>query len=295
MMPRTLALAARAAALTPPALDRPLSAALGRVWCAADPARRSAVAGNRRALGAAFPLHAPFVRYVHALAGWLRLLDATPESVRAMSRVEGLAPLLEARDAGRGTVLVAAHVGEWEWGAVALASRGLEVVAVAGTQLRAPWTEALAHAKRALGVEVVDPRTSPAALVRGLARALGRGAVVALLVDGDVATARRSAALGGARCALPLGPGRLAAQSGARLVAGRCERERAQAYHVRLVTLDDGLAARDEAARFERVRAWLAATLAEDPGRWCLFREFFVDEFVDEAPPAARAQAIPAR
>jgi lauroyl/myristoyl acyltransferase len=158
--------------------------------------------------------------------------------------------------------------------------------------LRAPWTRALAHAKSTLGVEVVDPRTSPAALVRGLARALGRGAVVAVLVDGDVATARRSAALGGARCALPLGPARLAAKTGARLVAGRCERERAHAYHVRLVTLDDGLAARDEAARFERVRAWLAATLAEDPGRWCLFREFFDSE---EAPPSARAQAVPAR
>jgi hypothetical protein len=56
-------------------------------------------------------------------------------------------------------------------------------------------------------------------------------------------------------------------------VAGRCER--ADGYDVRLVPLDDGLAPGDEAARFERVRAWLAATLAEDPGRWCVFRPFF--------------------
>jgi KDO2-lipid IV(A) lauroyltransferase len=191
--------------------------------------------------------------------------------VRARTRVAGLLPLLEARDAGRGTVLVAAHVGEWEWGAAALAARGLEVVAVAGTQMRAEWSGALSRAKRALGIELVGPDAATSRLVR----ALRRGAVVALLVDGDVATARRAANLGGSRAHLPLGPARLAARTGALLAAGRCERAGGDAYHVRLAQLDAGLDSGDEAARFERVRAWLAATLAEDPGQWCLFRPFF--------------------
>ncbi|MEP7028679.1 MAG: hypothetical protein ABI960_08790 [Candidatus Eisenbacteria bacterium] len=270
MTPRVLAIAARAAALTPPQLDRPLAAAVGRVWCATDALRRDAVRGNRAALSAGFPLHAPFVHYIAAAFGWLRLLHARPDRVRAHSRVEGLAPLLAARDEGVGTVLVAAHVGEWEWGAAALAARGLSVVAVAGTQMRPAWSPALAAAERALGIEVVGPGHSPARLVR----ALRRGAVVALLVDGDVATARRGAALLGARADLPLGPARLAARAGARLVGGRCER-RAGTYHVRLSALDAALPAGDEDARFEAVRAWLGATLAEDPGRWCLFRPFF--------------------
>lgn len=273
MMPRTLALAARAAALTPPVLDRPLSAALGRMWCAADPARRTAVARNRRALAAAFPLHAPFVSHLRALAGWLRLLEARSGDVRAATRVDGLETLLEARASLRGTVLVAAHVGEWEWGAAALAAHGLEVVAVAGTQMNEEWSGALAHAKHTLGIEVVGPLSSASRLVR----ALRRGAVVALLVDGDIATARQVAALGAARALLPLGPARLSAKTGARLVAGRCERAGARAYHVRLQALDAGLAPGDEPARFERVRAWLDATLEEDPSRWCLFRSFFED------------------
>ena len=270
MTPRALAFLARAAALTPAGFDRPLAAVAGRLWCAADGARRTAVAGNRAALGARFPLHAPFVRYVETLAGWLRLFGASRATVRARSSVDGLAVVLDARAAGRGTVLVAAHVGEWEWGAAALAARGLEVVAVAGIQLRPAWSEALADAKRELGVSLVGPGASP---VR-LARALRRGAVVALLVDGDLATARRSAQLGTRRALLPLGPARLAARTGARLVAGRCERASA-GYRVRLTPLDAGLAPDDEAGRFESARAWLTSTLKENPGRWCLFRPFF--------------------
>jgi len=270
MMPRTLALAARAAALTPPALDRPLAAALGRLWCAADPGRRRAVARNRRALAARFPLHAPFASYVHALAGWLRLLALARPQVLAATTVEGLEPLLEARAARRGTVLVAAHVGEWEWGAAALAARGLEVVAVAGTQMNPLWSPALARAKAQLGVEVVGADAAK------LARALGRGAVVALLVDGDLASARRDAALVGGRADLPLGPAKLSARTGARLVAGRCERVHG-VYSVRLAALDDGLAAGDEGGRFERTRAWLEAVLREAPGAWCVFRPFFKD------------------
>ena len=271
MTPPVLSLASRAALLTPPRFDRPLAAIAGRLWCASDPGRRAAVRGNRAALAAHFPLHAPFVHHLEALAGWLRLLGSSRASVLAHSSIDGLTPLLA--DPSRGTVLVAAHVGEWEWGAAALAARGLEVVAVAGTQMRAEWNPALALAKRSLGIEIVGPSQSPARLVR----ALRRGAVVALLVDGDVATARRPALVGAAQAELPLGPARLAARSGARLVAGRCERD-SGGYHVRLSALDQGLAAGDEAARFEAVRAWLAATLAEDPGRWCLFRPFFVPE-----------------
>src|SRR5690349_14100678 len=135
MMPKGLALAARAAAAFPEALDAPWARTVGAAWWALDVPRRRAVALNRRALGARFAGHRPFARYLLALVGWLRLLGLTRAHVRARTRVSGLAALHAARRDGRGTVLVAAHVGEWEWGAAALAARGLEVVAVAGVQM----------------------------------------------------------------------------------------------------------------------------------------------------------------
>lgn len=276
MMPFGLALAARAVAAFPVALEAPTARTLGCAWWALDAPRRRAVAANRGALRARFPGHRPFARYLLALFGWLRLLGLTRAQVRSRTRVEGAAPLHAARRAGRGAVLVAAHVGEWEWGAAALAARGLEVVAVAGIQMRPGWSFALARAKARLGIEVVGPDASPARLVR----ALRRGAVVALLVDGDVATARAAADLLGRTALLPLGPSRLAARTGALLVGGRCERDPARAgrYRVRLALLGDTpdpAAPLAETHAFALVTDWLARTLADNADRWCLFRPFF--------------------
>ncbi len=270
----SLFLASRAASLLDPASDAVVAGVVGRAWCALDRPRRAAVRANRTALSARFPLERPFVRYVTSLLGWLRLLGLTRADVQARTAIEGLAPLVAASDEGRGTVLVAAHVGEWEWGAAALAAAGLPVVAVAGVQMRPDWNPALRRAKERLGIEVVGPDASP---VR-LARALRKGAVVALLVDGDVVTATAPAAVAGRSVALPLGPARLAARFGARLVAGRCRRDPADAarYLVTLTPLDEAPGdAGDEARLHARVAAWLGTVLAAGPGDWCLFRPFF--------------------
>src|SRR5262245_2449373 len=208
MLPRTLALAARVAAVLPPAADRGLAAAVGPAWCALDGRRRAAVAANRRALSARFALSDPFSAYTTSLFTWLRLLRADRAWVRSRTRFEGLEGPGGFREAaGRGgVVLVAAHVGSWEWGAAALAAAGLPVVAVAATQMRADWSPALAAAKARLGIEVVGAEPGR------LARSLRRGAVVALLVDGDVATALSPVSLGaGATALLPRGPALLAA------------------------------------------------------------------------------------
>lgn len=276
MAPTPLSLASRAAFVLSPGGDRMLARTLGPAWCALDGGRRRAVEANRAALAARFPLARPFERYVESLLGWLRLLALGPGDVSARTTIEGLEPVATAAREGRGTVLVAAHVGEWEWGAAALAAAGFPVVAVAGVQMRAAWTPALRRAKQRLGIEVVGPEASP---VR-LARALRGGAVVALLVDGDVVTARAPASVGGHVVDLPLGPARLASRFGARLIAGRCRREALDAgrYRIRLEPLDardgDGPAP-DEAALHARVAAWLDAVVREEPGAWCLFRPFF--------------------
>ena len=282
MVPTSLSLASRAVAALSPAGDRLLARAVGPAWCALDGDRRRAVEANRAALALHYPTARPFEHYVESLLGWLRLLTLRPSEVAARVTIAGLAPVLAARAAGRGTVLVAAHVGEWEWGAAALAAAGLPVVAVAGIQLRAAWTPALRRAKSRLGVEVVGPDASP---VR-LARALRRGAVVALLVDGDVVTARRCASVAGHAVDLPLGPARLAARLGARLVAGRCRREVSDParYRITLTPLDEPSGAGlDESALHARVAAWLDQAVRESPGEWCLFRPFFTPPAVARA------------
>jgi len=293
MLPRALALAARAATWLPPAADRRLAAAVGPAWCALDPARRRAVALNRSALGVPFRLSAPFSAYTVSLFTWLRLLGSDSPWVRARTTFEGLegpGGLREAAGRG-GVVLLAAHVGSWEWGAAALAAAGLPVVAVAATQMNDAWSPALAQAKVLLGVQVVGPHDGPWPLTR----ALRRGGVVALLVDGDVASAVRPARMGSLVALLPRGPALLAARTGASLWAGRCEPAAAGGgrHDVRLSSLAPGRAVGTatledrEAVLHARVGAWLDATVRESPGAWCLFRPFFAGPMAAVATGAA--------
>jgi KDO2-lipid IV(A) lauroyltransferase len=290
MLPPALGLLSNLVRTLPPSFDRPLAAAAGTLWSRLDRARARAVRANRDALGVRFPLHRPFVSYLETLAGWLRLLELPADEVRARTRVTGIDSLTDAARA-RGVVLIAAHVGEWEWGAAALAARGLPVVAVAGTQMSARWSPALARAKERHGIDVVGPEVSALRLVR----ALRAGGVVALLVDGDVASALAPAPLAGRTVDLPEGPARLAARTGAALVAGRCERDRgtrgAGHYHVHLEPL--AVADVDTHTTHVAVAAWLERTILEDPGRWCVFRPFFTAR--SAAPSAAAPDPRPAR
>ncbi len=278
MLPPALARMSALLRAVPPSLDRPLARAAGLAWSRMDRARARAVRANRAALGASFPLARPFSSYLEALAGWLRLLRLSGAEVAARTRCDGFEAF--AREArARGVVLIAAHVGEWEWGAAAIAARGLPVIAVAGTQMSPRWSAALATAKARLGISVVGPEVSALRLVR----ALRQGGVVALLIDGDVATALGPARVAGRATALPLGPARLVARTGAALFAGRCERDPiggAGFYHVRLTPLAVATADRERsrdgvAAAHAAVAAWLGQTVLVDPGRWCLFRPLF--------------------
>jgi lauroyl/myristoyl acyltransferase len=284
MLPPWLDRASRAAAALPPRLDPGVARLSGAVWSALDARRRSAVRANRAALGARFPVDRPFAASVEALLTWLRLVRAGAGEVRARTSFVGLEGEdgVRAACARSGAILIAAHVGFWEWGAASIAAAGVPVVAVAGTQMNADWSPALAGAKRRLGVELVGPDTP----VRVLLDALRGGALVALLVDGDVVTARAAHVLLGRAIELPKGPGLLAARARAPIFAGRCERDltpgaAAGRFVVRLERLfDPGVApacagGRTAEVANARVARWLEATLAEDPGRWCLFREFF--------------------
>jgi lauroyl/myristoyl acyltransferase len=295
MLPLGLDLLSRTVRALPPALDPPLARAAGAAWCALDGRKRSAVGANRAALEASFQSRRPFAASVEALLNWLRLVNADAAEVRARTTFAGLEgdAGVRAACARGGAVLVAAHVGFWEWGAAAIAASGVPVVAVAGTQMSEAWSPALARAKRRLGVEVVGPD----ATARSLVEAMRAGALVALLVDGDVATARARQSVRGRAVELPRGPGLLAARRRAPIFAGRCERDRAPGHFVirfeRLFSGGRGVSdphsgskcgdlephdARADEVANAGVARWLERTLAEDPGRWAIFREFFPRE-----------------
>jgi lauroyl/myristoyl acyltransferase len=114
---------------------------------------------------------------------------------------------------------------------------------------------------------------------------------VALLVDGDVATARVPAQLAGRPALLPFGPARLVARTRAALFSGRCERgPGGDTWHVRLEELAPGLDGAPEARLHEAVAGWLERTVLEDPGRWCMFRSFFAAAASAATAPAQNSR-----
>src|SRR5438445_1395712 len=112
------------------------------------------------------------------LALWPRLAEQ-PEYVV----VDGLAALDAAVGAGRGCIAVAAHVGNWELLAAAIAHRGYPLTVVARRVHEERFHHLIARFRTAAGIEILlreDPR-----FWHAMRDALRRGRIVALLIDQD--------------------------------------------------------------------------------------------------------------
>jgi len=112
------------------------------------------------------------------LALWPRLAEQ-PEYVI----VEGVAALDAAVAEGRGCIAVAAHVGNWELLAAAVARRGYPLTVVARRVHEERFHHLIARFRTGAGIEILlreDPR-----FWHAVRDALRRGRVVALLIDQD--------------------------------------------------------------------------------------------------------------
>jgi KDO2-lipid IV(A) lauroyltransferase len=108
-----------------------------------------------------------------------RLADADAGEVVDRTEVQGLEEMRAALAAGRGVVLVAGHLGNWEIGGAALASRGIPVDAVSKAMANRRFDADLVATRERLGMTVVDMADAP----RAMLRTLRRGRVAALVAD----------------------------------------------------------------------------------------------------------------
>jgi len=189
-----------------------------------------------------------FGHFALSLLDFLRLARLDAGALERAVEVRGAAHLERAQAAGRGVIVLSAHVGNWEWGAAWLAARGQRVSVLARPHPH-PWVERFfARRRSARGVGVLRGRPAwPDA-----ARALRRREWVALMGDrccpgGSVwgwaaALARRTGAVVLPAVMVRLSPGRYAACFEAPLTPEAC----AQGAH----------------------KAALQRQLARHPGQW---------------------------
>jgi len=109
----------------------------------------------------------------------LKLPSMTPAELAEIAPIQGLAHLQAAREAGKGTVLVSAHLGNWEIGAVRLIHEGYRVVALS----RASSSKRIARAVTAVREEL-DFETIPVDEgIRPCLRLLRDNGILAIMPD----------------------------------------------------------------------------------------------------------------
>lgn len=234
--------------------------------------RREVVEANLRA---AFPgMDGRWIRSTAAAAyehlgreamSLLRLSRMEPAAVRLATDVEGLEAFRAALERGRGIVLVTGHLGNWEIGGAALATRGIPMDVVAQQQRNPLFDRMIVSARERLGMCVIDrTRASRLAL-----RSLRAGRVVAFVADQDARDSGVFVRFFGRAASTHRGPAVLAARAGSPIFLGtaiRCGRGR---YRIRL----------------EEVPAPRTASAAEDDlTEWTARFTALLEEAIKQAP-----------
>jgi lauroyl/myristoyl acyltransferase len=122
--------------------------------------------------------------------------------------------LVEAQRAGKGAILLTAHVGNFELGGLFLAQLGLEVAAVYVPDPSPVIEKHRDDARRMLGVQGIPVDRTPFGFLPVL-RALERNMCVAMQGDRDVSGTGRVMPFFGKTASFPIGPFRIAQASGA--------------------------------------------------------------------------------
>jgi len=190
-------------------------------------------------------------------------------------RFEGMETLYRALGPGRGAVVSAPHVGNWELAGIALARLGFRVHVVTGVQFHKRLTRIARILKERERVLVSMPGDG----FRPLLDTLKRGGIVVLLTDGDVFVRSIETEFFGRRVPFPVGPAILARRARARLLHAHAERRPSQGHVVSFDGMDSPEAslsmAEDLLRMTRRVAEFQERAIAAHVDQWCIFRPLF--------------------
>lgn len=175
-----------ALSLLPDAVAQGIGAALGRLGYWPFRIRRAQAEDNVRR---AFPerdeawvqrvVRASYEHLGREMVVTLRMPTRTQAEIEAITHVDGL----ELADAeyrkGRGLVVTAGHLGNWEMGAAMVAARGYRVDAIVTRQANPLFDDYIVRTRRELGIGII-PRGGA---TRAATQALAEGRAVAFAAD----------------------------------------------------------------------------------------------------------------
>ncbi len=205
--------------------------------------------------------------------------------------LEGLEYLIEARDSGRGAVVVGAHFGSPEMSVQAVAAYGVHLIGL--TEPLEP--QALAdfiHSLRSQHGHLYRPATFGG--LKEIMRAIKRGGLIAVLFDRDVSDTGVPMQFFGAEARIPLGGVDLALRTGADLIPSRSWRTPGYSFRIRIgppiVPVRTGDFKADVRAATAQVLAVLEEQIRSDPGQWTVLDPIWNSEDPPKDEPTGAVQ-----
>jgi KDO2-lipid IV(A) lauroyltransferase len=208
------------------------------------------------------------------LVDFFRYSRLTPDDLRRMVSIGHREHLDQAVAAGKGVILVGAHLGNWELGGAVVASLGYRFNAVVLPYRMEKINRLFRKYRESRGIHVIRLGDSAFSLVR----CLKRGEIVALLADRDFTHGKNTIDFFGKPAHLPDGPARLSFRTGAPILPATlmCQVDDTFLLQFHPPILPEQAGSVD-AIRL-RIRDVLEQVIAEQPYQWYIFDDFWAGE-----------------
>jgi lauroyl/myristoyl acyltransferase len=215
-----------------------------------------------------------FRNYARYMIDLLWLAGSSQVDREAVTTIVGWEHVVEALGRGRGMVLVAGHVGNWDLPAAVLAGRGFPVNVIVETLEPPAWNDRVQAIREKIGLRAIPIETG----AREMYAALARNETVAIVFDRPLEHGGVPVTFFSSETRVPEGVARLALRTGAAVVGAvgvrRGDRVIARVsppFDVRVT----GDRQRDVAALTQTIVTWLEGHVRQYPSQWFMFRDFW--------------------
>jgi KDO2-lipid IV(A) lauroyltransferase len=195
---------------------------------------------------------------------WLPNLDVRLRD--ELTVVEGMEPLLELMDAGRGVIAFTAHCGNWEWMSYVIGLFGRPTTVLQRERDAPEMNRYITELRARSGVRSIDRGSAGAG--RELIQALRRGGMLAFLIDQNLRTDSVQVPFFGRNALTPIGPAKLAVRTEAIVVDILVERLPDGRHRLKVGEPFAVSRTDDPAALTERMTRVIEAQVRRVPEQW---------------------------
>ncbi len=211
-----------------------------------------------------------FIDFGKYLIEFFRFSLWDKESLGKLIKIKGLDYVDEALKKGKGVIILAAHIGNWELGGVYMSMLGYPIVGVALPHRHKKVNEFFNFQRERMGMSVI-PSTGLA--IRRIYDALSKNKLVALVGDRDFAGTGEPMPFLGAKKIIPKGPAILSKRTGAPIIPGFITRQKDDTHFLEFFPPIS-----NESSEIEVIKEYtkiIEKLIRQKPGQWLMFREFW--------------------